>query len=84
MTTFKEEDYKGKLIEIGKYLSSLKKDELWMDENFRQIRMKAYKCFLNDGYLWKLPKKQKGSPLRVVCKKEEQQAQVIAEFHYSA
>ena len=31
LTTFKEEDYKGELIEIDKFLSSLKNDESWID-----------------------------------------------------
>ena len=83
LTTFKEEDYKGEFIEIGKYLSSLKKDESWTNEDFRRIRKKAYKYFLKDGYLWKHPKKRKGAPLRVVCKREEQQM-LIVEFHDSA
>ena len=43
LTTFKEEDYKGEFIEINKYLSSLKKDESWTNEDFYQIRKKAYK-----------------------------------------
>ena len=38
---------------------------------------------LLDGYLWKHPKKQKGTPLRVVCKKEEQQT-LLTEFNDSA
>ena len=59
LTTFKEEDYKGEFIEIGKYLSSLKKDESWTNEDFRCIWKKAYKYFLKDGYLWKDPKKRK-------------------------
>ena len=57
LTTFKEEDYKREFIEIGKYLSSLKKDESRMGEDFRQTQKKAYKYFLKDGYLWKHPKK---------------------------
>ena len=34
LTVFKIEDYEGEFIEIGKYLSSLTKDESWSKENF--------------------------------------------------
>ena len=50
LTTFKEEDYKGEFIEIGKYLSSLKNDESWTDEDLHPIQKKAYQYFLKDGY----------------------------------
>ena len=83
LTIFKEGDYKREFIEIGKYLSSLNKDESRMGEDFRQTQKKAYKYFLKDGYLWKHPKKRKGAPLRVVCKKEEQHT-LIVKFHNSA
>ena len=82
LAVFKVEDYEGELIEIGKYLSSLTMDESWSKEDFYQIRKKAYKFFLKEGHLWKFPKRKNGTPLRVVCKKQDQQT-LIAEFHDS-
>ena len=73
LTTFIEEDYEGEFVEIGKYLSSLQKDESWSTEDFHRIRKKAYKYFLKDGALWRHAKKKNGTLMRVVCKLEDQQ-----------
>ena len=58
LTTFIEEDYEGEFVKIGKYLSSLQKDESWSTEDFHRIRKKAYKYFLKDGALWRHTKKE--------------------------
>ena len=82
LTTFIEEDYEGKFVEIGKYLSSLQRDESWSAEDFHRIRKKAYKYFLKDGALWRHAKKKNGTPMRVVCKLEDRQ-KLMYEFHDS-
>ena len=82
LTTFIEEDYEGEFVKIGKYLSSLQKDESWSTEDFHQIRKKAYKYFLKDGALWRHAKKKNGTPMRVVCKLVDRQ-KLMSEFHDS-
>jgi hypothetical protein len=34
LATFREEDYEGEFVEIGKYLSSLQRDEAWSTKDF--------------------------------------------------
>ena len=41
LVVLKVEDYEGEFIEIGKYLSSLTKDESWSKEDFYRFRKKA-------------------------------------------
>jgi hypothetical protein len=83
LTTFVEEDYNGEFVEIGKYLSTLQQDESWSTEDFHRIQKKAYKYFLKDGALWRDAKKKNGTPMRVVCKLENQR-KLMCEFHDSA
>ena len=63
LAMFKVEDYEGEIIEIGKYLSSLTKDESWSKEDFYRIRKKASKLFLKEVHLWKFPKRKNGTLL---------------------
>ena len=83
LATFMEQDYDDEFVEIGKYLSTLQRDEAWSTEDFHRIRKKAYKYFLKDGALWRHAKKKNGTPMRVICKLEEQR-QLMKEFHDSA
>ena len=48
---FLEEFYEGEWLNIGRYLSSLKRLEIWSDQEFKRIRRKAYGYFLRDGFL---------------------------------
>ena len=57
-------------------------DAAWTKEETNRIRMKAYRFFLWDGYIWKDPKKRNNIPLRVVAKKEEQE-ELLAAYHES-
>ena len=79
LATFKEENYNLEFVEIGKYLSSLQRDEAWSMEDFHRIRKKVYKYFLKEGALWMHGKKKNGIPMRVVCKLGEKQ-NLISEF----
>jgi hypothetical protein len=81
--TFMEQDYDDEFLNIGKYLSTLRRDEAWTTDDFRRIWKKAYKYFLKDGHLWRHAKKNNGIPMRVVSKLEEQR-RLIKEFHDSA
>ncbi|KAL3695983.1 hypothetical protein R1sor_010059 [Riccia sorocarpa] len=77
---FLEEHYRGRFLEIGKYLSTLEKDQAWNEKQYREIRHQAYGYLLKDGHLWKRPKRSDGIPLRVIDNLETRQ-QVISEFH---
>jgi hypothetical protein len=63
LATFIKKDYEGEFVEIGKYSSSLQRDEAWSTEDFHQIRKKAYKYFLKDGALWRHAKKKNRTPM---------------------
>jgi hypothetical protein len=81
--TFMEQDYDDEFVDIGKYLSTLRRDEAWKTDDFRRIRKKAYRYFLKDRHLWRHPKKNNGNRIRVVCNLEERH-RLIKEFHDSA
>ena len=62
------------------YLSTLKRQEGWMDKTFKDIRHQSYGYLLRDGILWKRAKKTDELPLRVVDDSETK-TQVLKEFH---
>lgn len=82
LESFFEDMYDGEWLQIGHYLSTLTKQEGWSDQEFKRIRRKAYGYFLQNGHLWKHPKKRSGTPQRVVCNKEDQR-KLMKEFHES-
>ena len=53
----KDELYEGRLKDIGLYLSTLKRQEGWMDKAFKDIRHQSYGYLLRDGFLRKRAKK---------------------------
>ena len=77
---FRVELYDGRLKEIGLYLSTLKRQEGWMDKTFKDIRHQSYGYLLRDGFLWKRPKRKDGVPLRVIDDTETKN-QILKEFH---
>ena len=82
LESFSEEMYEDDWILIGRYLSTLARQDNLFDVDFKRIRRKAYGYFLKDGYLWKHPKQKSAMPQRVICDKETQQ-KLIKEFHES-
>jgi transposase InsO family protein len=68
---FREELYSGELFLIGRYLSTLQKSLEMTQEEFHQLRKKAYKFMLKDGVLWKKPLKKGHVPRRVLDTDEE-------------
>jgi hypothetical protein len=78
--TFHEDLYEGKMLDIGHYLSTLQKRATWSDRTFKHIRQKAYGFCLQDGYLWKRPKRKDGVPLRVVGDSTTK-ATILKEYH---
>jgi hypothetical protein len=66
LSVFKQDDYNGEMWQIGKFLSSMTPLTSWTKEEAQKIRKKAYKFFLKEGHLWRLPKRTGGAPLRVI------------------
>ena len=56
-------------------------DASWTKDETNRIRKKAYRFFLQDGYLWKHPKKRNDIPLWVVAKEEEEE--LLTTYHDS-
>ena len=77
---FKVELYEGKLKDIGLYLSTMERQEGWMDKTFKDIRHQSYEYLLKDGFLWKRAKRADEMPLRVVGDSVTK-SQVLKEFH---
>jgi hypothetical protein len=77
---FKADQYEGRLRDIGIYLSTLKRQEGWMDKTFKDIKHQSSGYLLRDGFLWKRPKRKDGVPLRVIGDTETKN-QILKEFH---
>jgi hypothetical protein len=67
---------------IGRFLKTMTSATDRTREKANRIRKKAYRFFLQNGRIWKHPKKRNGVPLRVVVKKEEQE-ELLTAFHES-
>ena len=78
LNKFNESEYDGEWLQIGRFLQTLTLGTAWMREEAHRIRKKAYR----DGSIWRHPKKRGDIGLRVVVKKEEQDAQLMA-YHES-
>ena len=48
---FEANQYEGRLRDIGSYLSTLRRQEGWMDKTFKDIRHQSYGYLLRDGFL---------------------------------
>ena len=77
---FKEELYQRRLKEIGLSLSTLKRQDGWLDKTFKDIRHQSYGYLLRDGFLEKREKRADEMPLRVVGDSETK-TKVLEEFH---
>ena len=78
LNKFNEREYDGEWLQIGRFLKTMTTDTAWTREEANQIWKKAYRFFIRDGNIWKLPKKRGGVPLRVVSGKDEQDALLAA------
>ncbi|RYA38525.1 hypothetical protein DD606_25955 [Enterobacter cloacae complex sp. GF14B] len=56
LESFSEELYENEWLLIGRYISTLHKQDDWTEQEFKRIRRKAYGYYSRDGYLWKHPK----------------------------
>ena len=77
---FESNQYEGRLRDIGIYLSTLRRQEGWMDKNFKDITHQSYSYFLRNGFLWKRPKRKDGVPLRVIGNIGTKN-QILKKFH---
>ena len=82
LNKFNEREYDGEWLQIGRFLKTMTTDTAWTREEANQIWKKAYRFFIRDGNIWKLPKKRGGVPLCVVARKDEQDALLTA-YHES-
>ena len=81
---FREDKYEGESLLIGKVLQEIE-ESLNNKEKKAEIRRKKRQVrmfFLNNGLIWREPKRPDGIPLRVVGTKE-QRNRIISEFHES-
>ena len=53
---FHDDMYEGEWLMIGRYLSTLTKQNGWSDQEYKKITKKAYVFFLKEGHLWRHPK----------------------------
>lgn len=77
---FHEDLYEGRLKDIGIYLSTMKRQDGWMDKTFKDIRHQSYAYLLKDGFLWKRPNRGDKVPLRVVGDLDTK-TKVLKKFH---
>ena len=81
---FREEEYEGESLMIGKMVQDIE-DSTNNKERRAEIRRKKrqiQKFFLENGLIWRAPKRLGGIPLRVVGMKE-QRNWIMSEFHES-
>ena len=57
LNKFSKSEYDGEWLQIGRFLRTMTQDAAWTREEANRIRKKAYRFFLRDGRIWKLPKK---------------------------
>ncbi len=80
LALFQEREYSDEMLLLGRYLSSLQRDNALSDEQFKKLKRKAKSFFLHDGHLWKHPKRKGMCPQRVISMAEAQQ-KIIKECH---
>ena len=81
---FREEEYEGESLMIGKVLQEIEEstNDKGRRAEIRRKKRQVQKFFLENGLLWRAPKRPDGIPLRVVGKKE-QRNRIMSEFHES-
>ena len=79
---FDEDGYAGEWLLIGRFLKTMTTDALMTKEEAGQLRKKAYRYFLRDEKIWRVPKRRNDAPLRVIARTDDQQ-KLMSEFHES-
>ena len=79
---FDEDDYDGEWPLTGRSLKTMTTDTSMTREEVGKLRKKAYRYFLRNGKIWRVPKRRNDALLRVIARAEDQQ-KLISEFHNS-
>ena len=72
-------NYVGEDIMVGRYLETLKRPDGISDSEYQQLRRKAKKYLVRDGYLFRRGRKR-GFPPRRVVGLEDQKKEVIQDI----
>jgi hypothetical protein len=75
-----EGEYIGDDLMLGQYLETLRRPDGLNDAQYQQLRKKARRFFVRDGYLFKRGRKR-GFPPRRVVGTQDQRLEVIRELH---
>ena len=79
---FDENSYDGEWLLIRRFLKTMTTDASMKKEEVVRLRKKAYRYFLQNGKIWRVPKRRSDAPLRVITSTEDQR-KLILEFQES-
>jgi hypothetical protein len=81
---FRETEYEGESLMIGKMLQEIEESsgDKAKTAEIRSKKRQVRKFFLEDGLIWKEPKRPGDKPLRVVGT-DEQRRRIMSEYHES-
>ena len=79
---FNEDGYNREWLLIGRFLKTMTIDATTKKEEARWLLKKAYRFFLRNGRIWRVPRRRSDTPLRVIASIEDQQ-KLISKFHES-
>ena len=79
---FDEDGYDGECLLIGRFLKTMTTDTSMTKGEAGQLRKKAYRYFLRNGKIWKVPKRRSDVPLQVIARIDDQR-KLMSEFHES-
>ena len=82
MNEFDEDGYDGEWLLIGRFLKTMTTDASMTKEEAGRLRKKAYRYFLRNGKIWRVPKRRSDAPLRVIASTDDQR-ELMSEFHES-
>ena len=69
---FGEDGYNREWLLIGRLLKTMTTDATMTKEEAGRLRKKAYRYFLRNGEIWRVPKRWGNAPLRVIASTEDQ------------
>ena len=79
---FDEDGYDGECLLIKRFLKTMTTDTSMMKGEARQLRKKAYRYFLRNGKIWRVPKRRSDASFRVIAQTDDQR-KLMSEFHES-
>ena len=60
---FDEDSYNGEWLLIGRFLKTMMADASMKKDEAGRLRKKAYRYFLQNGKIWRIPKRRSDAPL---------------------